>query len=194
MKVIPIKIYPGFFLGIALCLILVPFRWLVAWLFAAAFHELCHMISLIFCRCTIYSVRIGTFGAKIEADMPDGILGILCAMAGPMGGLLLLFSIRVAPRVALCALFQSLYNLIPIFPLDGGRALMALIRSLFGLKRGSAIFIWIERIFSLFLCLLCGYVMVKFQLGIIPIFVTLLILIRNKNIPCKQGLLRVQYR
>ena len=194
MKAIPIKIYPGFFLVIALGLILVPFRWLIAWLFAAAFHELCHMISLIFCRCTIYSVKIGTFGAKIEADMPEGILGIICAMAGPMGGLLLLFSIRAVPRVALCALFQSLYNLIPIYPFDGGRALLALTSVLFGNNKGFTIFQCIEHTFSLFLCLLGGYVMVKFQLGIMPILIALLILIRNKNIPCKHGLLRVQYR
>ena len=194
MRAIPIKIYPVFFLVIALGLILMPIRWLVAWLIAASFHELCHIISLILCRRTIYSVKIGAFGAKIEADMPDGISGILCAMAGPLGGLLLLSCLRAAPRVALCGLLQSLYNLIPIYPFDGGRALLALTSALFGNKKGYIIFKWIEYIFLLSLCMLCGYVMIKFQFGIIPMLIALLIFIRNKNIPCKQSLLRVQYR
>ena len=194
MRPISIKIYPVFFLVIALGLILVPFQWLAAWLLAAAVHELCHIISLIICRRTLYSVKIGAFGAKIEADMPDGIFGIICAMAGPLGGLLLLICLRAAPRVALCGLLQSLYNLIPISPLDGGRALLALTSALFGNKKGYAIFKWIEHIFLLSLCILCGYAMIKFQLGIVPIFIALLILIRNKNIPCKHSLLRVQYR
>ena len=47
---------------------------------------------------------------------------LICALAGPAGGLILLIFARWIPRIAICAAVQALYNLLPVYPLDGGRA------------------------------------------------------------------------
>lgn len=52
---------------------------------------------------------------------------VICALSGPLGGLLLTLTIGYLPRLALCALVQSIFNLLPFYPLDGGRALRAML-------------------------------------------------------------------
>ena len=52
---------------------------------------------------------------------------LICILAGPAASLLLLCLARIFPRVAICGLIQGCYNLLPIAPLDGGRALHCLL-------------------------------------------------------------------
>lgn len=51
---------------------------------------------------------------------------LIAVLAGPAASLLLLSLVRVFPRVAICGLIQGIYNLLPIYPLDGGKALRCL--------------------------------------------------------------------
>ena len=46
-----------------------------------------------------------------------------CILAGPCGSLLLMCFAVWFPRTAVCGFIHGLYNLIPVYPLDGGRAL-----------------------------------------------------------------------
>ena len=59
----------------------------------------------------------------MEASLSGFRRELLAVLAGPAGSLLLLSLYRVLPRVAVCAAVQGFYNLLPIEPLDGGRAL-----------------------------------------------------------------------
>ena len=52
--------------------------------------------------------------------MPPG-RELLCALAGPAGSLLL--AMLPVPKLALCALIQGMFNLLPLEGLDGGRIL-----------------------------------------------------------------------
>ena len=115
----------------AMCVLMLPLRWLVAAFLAAAFHELCHILAVILCGGRVQSLKIGGRGAVISAGRMSTAKNIYCILSGPMGSLLLLLFAPWIPRIAICGLFQGLFNLLPIYPLDGGRALRCI---LYGLK------------------------------------------------------------
>lgn len=114
---------PGVYLLLSLLILLVPLRWLVGATVSAVVHELFHIAAIRCFRIPIYSVRIGTCGAQIRTPPMLVIQELICALAGPLGGLLLLALAKWFPVTALCAGFHSLYNLLPVYPQDGGRVL-----------------------------------------------------------------------
>ena len=109
----------------ALLLLTLPFPWLMAAIAAAVFHEMCHIGALYLMKTPPVAIRIGFRGAVIQTAPLDPKESLLCAAAGPIGSLLLFFLIHVFPRLALCAAVQGLFNLLPVYPLDGGRILRA---------------------------------------------------------------------
>lgn len=94
---------------------------------AATFHELGHILCLRYTGATIHTLSLGLHGAVMETAPLSYGQEILCALAGPAFGLLLLPLSRVYPWLAFWGLCQSLYNLLPLYPLDGGRVLRALL-------------------------------------------------------------------
>jgi len=121
------QLTPGFFLWGALCLLLLPFPWLIGVLTAATLHEVFHCLAVWLCGGQVLGLTLGAGGAKIEtAPMPPWKV-LLCALAGPLGSFCLLPLSQYFPEAAVCGMIQGVYNLIPIFPLDGGRALRVLL-------------------------------------------------------------------
>lgn len=110
-------------IALALGVLILPLRWMLAAFTAAAFHEACHYAAIRLCGGRVTDFRITSGGAVMETEGLGRGAELFCALAGPLGGLLLLFTGRVLPAVAVCALMQSAYNLLPLYPLDGGRAL-----------------------------------------------------------------------
>lgn len=125
-----ITVTPGLYFFLALLILLVPLRWLLAAIISVAVHELCHMAAIRTFGFPIYSVQIGIGGATIQTQGMPIWKELVCSLAGPLGGLLLLLLARWLPVTALCAGFHSLYNLLPVYPYDGGRALRCGIRLL----------------------------------------------------------------
>ena len=114
-------------------LLFFPIDFVGAAFIAALIHELGHVCMIIFCGSGIESVKIGPFGAVIQTSglMPGG--EFLCALAGPAGSFLLLLTVQRFPMLAVCGFLQGMFNLIPVYPLDGGRILRILLNRFFPL-------------------------------------------------------------
>lgn len=107
----------------ALLLLTVPIRWIAAGVFAAVIHELGHYLVVRLLGGEVISTTVSFRGARMEALPMSQGREILCILAGPAASFSLLLLARFFPRVAICGLIQGVYNLLPIYPLDGGRIL-----------------------------------------------------------------------
>ena len=70
---------------------------------------------------------------------------MLATLAGPAGSFSLLLLCQSFPKVAICAGVQGLFNLLPLFPLDGGRMLQTGLQILCP-EKAEKLTLWIQRI------------------------------------------------
>ena len=179
-----LRVDPWLYYIAALLVLTLPLRWLLAALTAGAFHELCHLAAVRGLGGQVLKVRLKPGGAAIAAVLPEQGRELLAGLAGPVGSLLLRGVHRWFPRLALCGLVQGLFNLLPVRPLDGGRALELGTRLLCPA--------WTERIqfaaeLSVFLCagLTAGAIFGRAALWLLGIGWICRRLWRKK--PCKAG-------
>lgn len=111
---------------LALLLLTLPLPWVAAAILAALAHEGGHLGAVYLLGGKPQGLWVGLRGARMEAVLPTRGKEILAILAGPAGSLCLLPLAGVFPRLALCGLIQGLFNLLPIPPLDGARALRLL--------------------------------------------------------------------
>ena len=126
-KQIKIRIEPHFLIWVALLFAMIPVRFVLSALAAALFHEMCHITALKFLKYPVLDISIGGFGAKIHTVGLSGWDEVFIALAGPLGGLMLIPFAKWIPAISLFAFIQSLYNLIPVYPMDGGRVLRCIL-------------------------------------------------------------------
>lgn len=170
----------GFCLTMALMLLLVPIKWLAAAALAATFHELCHYLAIRACNGGCDGVKFFAFAAHLPLPEMGRGREVLCALAGPLGGLCLLLLARWMPRLALCAAMQSAYNLLPVYPLDGGRALQSGLLLFLTPPKAAAVCHIFEIMAKSMVFLLGFYGCFVLKLGIFPLLMALLLLIRVK--------------
>ena len=111
----------GFFLVLALMLLLLPLRLAAGIVLAALIHECGHLAALRLVGGKILSLQLHAAGARIETSPMTPGREVLCALAGPVAGALTIFAGCFYPELALAGLVQTIFNLLPIYPLDGGR-------------------------------------------------------------------------
>lgn len=187
------KVSAAAYIWAAALLILLPLKWLVSAVIAASIHELSHLLALRLRKCRVRQIRIGIFCAEIETGPVSDLEEMLCALAGPAGSLLLTVFYRLSPEIALCALVQGLFNLLPVYPLDGGRVLRSLVRMVS--NKPDRVIKWMEigiLCALMVLSVLCVFV---FHIAF-PLPAAVLIMTGNallRKIPCKPGQQALQW-
>lgn len=180
-----ITINSSTYLYLAILLLIFPVKWLFAWLIAVGFHEFFHYLTVRLCGGEIYRLHVSFGGAVITcSELTDRKL-LLTLMAGPLGGLLFVFAGRLFPRLALCSWVLSLYNLIPVLPLDGGQALRLLMKN-------NKMFYTVERAILIILTVCSIYTSVILHFGVLPIAIIGMLWLKNRNSPCKELVCKVQ--
>lgn len=188
-----IEIDTAVFLLGCIFLLTVPLNWFFAAIFAAAVHELFHAAAIRITGGQIYHFRIGVLGAVMETNLPGRKEEIVCAMAGPCGSFLLLILCHSFPRAALCGLVQGAYNLLPVYPLDGGRILFCILQGCCP-KHAEQIVNAVEFLTAGVLVTVTSFASFTQPLGLLPFFAAVFLLgkMRLRKRPCKQWKIRVQ--
>lgn len=163
-KRIELRISAGAFLWPAVLLMFLPIQWVVAMLLAGIIHELCHIVTIFILKGKIFRICVGMRGAVIEVASLPPWKELLCALAGPIGSACLLLTARMFPRLAICGVVHCLYNLLPLFPFDGGRILSSLLRLILSHEKAALVCSGTQKLLrivlalvSVFLALKCGW-------------------------------------
>ncbi len=167
-------------IALALMLLLLPLKWVLAVILAVLVHEMFHAAAVYLLSGRIYSLRFGLGGARMQLDaLPPG-KELAVALAGPLGSAALMLLAPVLPRLAICGLVHCIYNLLPIFPLDGGRILSSLITFLFPGTRGEKLFAVLQWVFRLAAVGVCIYLGLHWS--ILPTVAIVLLLKRKRTV------------
>ena len=145
------RVSASFWLLMLAAAIVSPAQVVVSVLLAAALHECGHLAMLRLFRVPVEGLRLTALGAELYAKGTRRLSygrELLVTLAGPAANLLCallaallarntqqgLFCVFAGANVILCA-----YNLLPIQPLDGGRALYLAAAFFFGPMVGDAV-------------------------------------------------------
>lgn len=172
-----VRISTGAILFLAALLLLLPLQWMIAMIIAAVVHELSHLLAIYITGGKIRKILIGGRGVIIETQSMSAMREIICALSGPIGSLLLLAFAPRFPRTAICGLVHGLYNLLPLFPMDGGRILKCALFSLFKPLLARRIFLWVQ--YATIAIILGIGIILYFKLGVTPILFVIILLANN---------------
>ena len=106
---------------LGLAALLLPLRVLLGIVLAAVIHEIGHLAAMYFLGVPVLGFVLHTGGARIEAGPMEPGEEVICALVGPVAGAVTIFAWKWFPELAVAGLVQTVFNLIPIYPLDGGR-------------------------------------------------------------------------
>lgn len=170
---------------LAAALLLVPFKWFVAWLLAVSVHESCHIAALRAYGVDVVSLELGLQGACIRTPPLMNGEELICAAAGLAGSLILCLFHKIFPQLALCGFVHLLFNLLPIFPFDGGRVLRCGLCLVFGQQITQNILKIIGTLVCALLLILALIGLCCYNLGPLPIACAYIAVHNYRKIPCK---------
>ena len=177
----------------ALLLLLLPLNWLLAAVAAAFVHEMGHLIAISATGGKVQAIRIEARGARMDTLLTSPKQELFCAASGPLASFGLLLLVNIFPRLAICALIQGVFNLLPVHPFDGGRILRCLLGILAPEKADGITLCASWTVYGLtFLAALSGWI--RWDLGAFPLLCWLGAFGSGVfgKIPCKKGGNRVQ--
>lgn len=130
-----LEVRPGAVVLLSGLYFLLPLRWCARLALTVTVHELGHVAALILCGAEVCGLRMEGCGLVLRCTPLEGALRtVTAALTGPAAGAGLFCILRGLGYTA-CAelsLLFSCVNLLPVLPLDGGRALYAALAELTG--------------------------------------------------------------
>lgn len=164
--------------------LILPFRWVMGLAIAILCHEGGHLLTLYLLGIPIMGIRSGMTGFRIVTYELTPTQEFLAASAGPLFSFLLLLIRNIFPELAICGLVQGLFNLLPIYPSDGGRILSAVLYKFAPDRRNR-----ILRLTGLiFLIILAVFTIIMIRGCTASVFTVLAMVFGTmfRNIPCKE--------
>lgn len=155
---------------------------------AAVCHELGHIGALLVCRKKILRVNIGIAGAVMETEPLGYTQELFCAVMGPAINLLLFcIFLHTNFMFSFVNLLLLGYNLLPVYPLDGGRILRSLLLLLLPELIVARIVHVTGFLVSLSLMMVSVCLAVKLQCGLWPVFLAGILLCRMGRMAAREG-------
>lgn len=188
-----LTVYPSFVLLICVLIWLDNGLTVLVFLVSAALHEGGHLLAIRLLRVPFYGMELRATGAVIHTGLQSPGKEAICTAAGPLTNAVLLLALfHRLPEVAFVNLLLLVYNLLPVYPLDGGRLLRLALCVLFGAEAGERT----SEICSSALivaAVICGVVMTcVLHLGLYPCLLAALFLCKLTITPCKMRRLRLK--
>ncbi len=170
-------------------------------------HELGHLLAGIFLKMKPEKLEIIPVGVTINFKIPAGDINrkigkanrfelkkILVALAGPLTNLIIIaitinipIEITRQLEIIYANIFIFLFNMIPIYPLDGGRIVKGLIEIIRGKRKANCYSKNISMVFSILLTIFAIISLYfNFNVAIIFIIIYIWILVLKENKIAKQ--------
>lgn len=153
--------------------------YLIGFLTAVAVHEMGHITIIKLCGGKVRRISVNILGVVIDYySINDFISELFCIAAGPAAGFALsyaasllgnFYSNKLFLTTSGISLLLSIYNLLPIYPLDGGRFVNAILKLKLSEAKAEQTVSTIGRIIS-FAMIISGIISIKQNYGLALLF------------------------
>lgn len=117
-------------------------------------HELSHILIALILKVDVKEIELLPVGINAKYKRNDSLVKeLIISLAGPLASFLFAYIFK-SEMYKIMNLVISLFNLIPIYPLDGGRITRCLFGIVFGKFKGKKISLIITKIFLIVLIIL----------------------------------------
>ena len=145
-------------------------------------HELGHLLTMVILRVSVYGVSLTIAGAQIRSGPMSNAKEALCALAGPFSNMVLgAFVLHTMSQLAIVNFCLAAVNLLPLYPLDGGRILLCVLRTYLTEKRLGQVMQIVNTVVCVLLMISACWAAIYLQAGLWPIFTALALLWRAGN-------------